>query len=56
MGFLLLRGVWDLPRPGMEQVSSALAGRFFTTEPPGKHEGSVLNDKTFSSVQQLSRV
>ena len=55
MGFLLLRGVWDLPTPGMEQVSSALAGRFFTTEPPGKPEASVLNDKTFSSVQQLSR-
>ena len=23
-------------RPGTEHVSSALAGRFFTTEPPGK--------------------
>ena len=27
---------WDLPRPGIEPVSSALAGGFFTTEPPGK--------------------
>ena len=27
----------DLPYPGMEPVSSALAGRFFTTEPPGRH-------------------
>ena len=26
----------DLPSPGIESVSSALAGRFFTTEPPGK--------------------
>ena len=25
----------DLPEPGMEPVSPALAGRFFTTEPPG---------------------
>ena len=27
---------WDLPGPGIELVSLALAGRFFTTEPPGK--------------------
>ena len=32
----LLHGTWDLPRPGMESVSAALAGGFFTTEPPGK--------------------
>ena len=25
----------DLPNPGVEPASSALAGRFFTTEPPG---------------------
>ena len=27
---------WDLPDPGIEPMSPALAGRFFTTEPPGK--------------------
>ena len=32
----LLRGTWDLPRPGLQPVSPALAGRFSTTEPPGK--------------------
>ena len=32
----LLRGIWDLPRPGLEPVSPALAGRFSTTGPPGK--------------------
>ena len=32
----LLRGMWDLPRPGPEPVSPALAGRFSTTAPPGK--------------------
>ena len=32
----LLRGMWDLPRPGLELVSPALAGRFSTTAPPGK--------------------
>ena len=32
----LLRGMWDLPRPGFEPVFPALAGRFSTTAPPGK--------------------
>ena len=32
----LLRGTWDLPRPGLEPVSPALSGRFSTTAPPGK--------------------
>ena len=32
----LLRGMWALPRPGLEPVSPALAGRFSTTAPPGK--------------------
>ena len=32
----LLRGMWDPPRPGLEPVSPALAGRFSATAPPGK--------------------
>ena len=32
----LLHGMWDPPRPGLEPVSPALAGRFSTTVPPGK--------------------
>ena len=32
----LLRGMWDLPRPGLEPVSPALAGGVSTTVPPGK--------------------
>ena len=32
----LLHGMWAFPGPGIEPVSPALAGRFFTTEPPGK--------------------
>ena len=31
-----LRGMWDFPRPGLEPVSPALAGRLSTTAPPGK--------------------
>ena len=32
----LLCDMWDPPRPGLEPVSPALAGRFSTTAPPGK--------------------
>ena len=32
----LLRGMWDPPRPGLEPVSPALAGRPSTAVPPGK--------------------
>ena len=32
----LFHGMWDLPRPGIEPMAPALAGRFFTCEPPGK--------------------
>ena len=35
--------MWDLPRSGMEAVSSALAGGFFTTEPLGKPQIVVFN-------------
>ena len=32
----LLRGMWDPPRPGLEPVSPAPAGRLPTIAPPGK--------------------
>ena len=32
----LLHGICDLPGPGLEPVSPALAGGFLTTVPPGK--------------------
>ena len=32
----LSHSMWDLPRPGMQPVSSALQDRFLTTEPSGK--------------------
>ena len=32
----LFRGTWVSPRPRIEPMSPALAGGFFTTEPPGK--------------------
>ena len=39
----LLHGMWDLPGPGLESVSPALAGRFLTIEPPGKSQDHFLN-------------
>ena len=35
-----LRSMWDPPRPGLEPVSPALAGRLPTTAPPGKPQKS----------------
>ena len=34
--------MWDLPRPGVEPMSSTLGGGFLTTEPPGKPRGGIL--------------
>ena len=31
--------MWDLPGPGVEPMSPALAGGFYTTEPSGKLSG-----------------
>ena len=39
----LLHGMWDLPRPGLEPVPPALAGRFSTTAPPGKPLQVIFN-------------
>ena len=38
----LLRGMWNLPRPGLEPVSPALAGGFSTAAPPGKPNKNIL--------------
>ena len=34
--------MWDLPGPGLEPVSPALAGGFLTTAPPGKSQEKVF--------------
>ena len=36
--------MWDIPGPGLEPVSPALAGGFLTTGPPGKSPNKVLNE------------
>ena len=49
--------MWDLPGPGLEPVSPALAGGFLTTAPPGKplaHLFSTLHIKILSLLQDLT--
>ena len=46
----LLRGTWDLPRPGLEPVSPALAGRLSTIAPPGKPLKNIFKN-SFPSTQ-----
>ena len=43
--------MWDLPGPGMEPVSPALAGGFLTTAPPGKPGKYLLELITKTLVQ-----
>ena len=38
--------MWDLSGPGIEPVSPALAGRSFTSEPPGKPQ-CIINELIF---------
>ena len=40
--------MWDLPGPGLEPVSPALAGGFLTTVPPGKSKVAFLQLVTFT--------
>ena len=51
----VLRGMWDLPRPGLEPVSPALAGRLSTTAPPGKPRYSIFNKKKSSFLDATNR-
>ena len=51
-----LRGMWDLPRPGLEPMSPALAGRLSTTAPPGKSRfGLFLSLFTTSLIQLIKQ-
>ena len=52
----LLHGMWDPPRPGLEPVSPALAGRFSMTAPPGKPEDHFNKKNELSlSVQPCTK-
>ena len=47
-----LHGMWDPPRPGLEPVSPALAGRLSTTAPPGKPITNFLMGPISSCLQK----
>ena len=40
--------IWDLLEPGIEPMFPALAGGFFTTEPPRKAPACILYDDSHS--------
>ena len=51
---LTLPSSGNLPGPGIKPTSPALAGRFFTTEPPGKPNYNITTlKKKKSAVQKL---
>ena len=43
-------GMWDLSKPGMELMSSALAGGFFTTGPAGKSDVILKLQKFYTNI------
>ena len=45
--------MWDLPGPGLEPVSPALAGGFLTTAPPGKSRCWWMFKTTYNIVKSL---
>ena len=47
----LLRGMRDLPRPGLEPMSPASAGRLSTTAPPGKPRRSFYRQNLGGELQ-----
>ena len=44
------RGMWNLPRSGLEPMSPVLAGGFFTTGPPGKFPTSSCSTFPYSPL------
>ena len=48
------RCVWDLPGSGIDPVSPALAGGFFTTEPPHQGSSCMVNTVQISFICSLT--
>ena len=44
--------MWDLPGPGLEPVSPALASGFLTTAPPGKPHVYIYLNLNLSTVEE----
>ena len=48
----LLRGMWNLPRSGIEPISPALAGSFLPTVPPGESHSFLSDQSSFILIQE----
>ena len=46
---------WDPPRPGLEPVSPALAGRLSTTAPPGKPKDAQSSKQSYSIILKVKK-
>ena len=44
----LFLAMWDLPGPGIEPMSPALAGGFLITRPPGKEKAMAHHSSTLA--------
>ena len=51
-----LRGMWDLPRPGLEPVSPALVSGFSTTAPPGKPQSNLEKENWRNQAPRLQTI
>ena len=47
--------MWDLPGPGLEPMSPALAGGFLVTAPPGKPNGQHILEIQANSALMLGQ-
>lgn len=45
--------VWDLPESGIEPLSPALAGRFFSTEPSGKPQRKIFKGEKLTRNKKM---
>ena len=52
----MLHGMWDLPGPGLEPVSPALAGGFSTTAPPGKSHTHVFLGQSPKAIEIKAKI
>ena len=52
----LLCSMWDLPGPGIEPLSPALAGGFSTIAPPGKSQISFKKNKFFYKLSVCANI
>ena len=52
----LVHGMWDLPGPGLELMSPALAGGFLTTAPPGKSYSQFFEEPPYCFPQWLNQL